>query len=285
MTRNRPLALWLGVALVALFAAMAVAPGAFAALGPGPADPNECSLRSPSGAFQDRLPPSRDHWFGTDPQGCDYYARVIHGARASMAVGLVAVLTGGLIALVVGGIAGTAGGWIDGVISRFTDVFYGVPQLVGAILLLSLLAENDRHTFQLALVLGVLGWPLVSRLFRASVRQIRSAPYVDASRVSGDRSWVTLCRHVVPNAVGPVLAYGTVAVGAAITAEAGLSYIGLGLQAPTISWGQMIDSAQVRLADAPHLLFFPSLFLSLAVLGFVCLGDALRRLVSPASAT
>jgi oligopeptide transport system permease protein len=272
---------WVTAAVIVLLAMMAIVPALFVAPSPASHDPRACSLRDESGAYQDRLPPSSQHWFGTDLQGCDYYARVIHGARASMIVGLVAVVIGGSIAIALGGISGYAGGWIDTTISRLIDVFFGFPLLIAAILLLTAIAGEQRSTLEVALVLGLLGWPLAARLFRSSVQQVRGTSYADAARTMGASAPRVLTRHVLPNALTPLLVYGALAVGVALVAEAGLSFLGIGLQAPTISWGQMIDSAQLRLEESPHLLFFPGLFLTVAVLAFLALGDLLRRAIDP----
>jgi ABC-type dipeptide/oligopeptide/nickel transport system permease subunit len=262
---------------------MAIAPAVFVAPSPATHDPHDCSLRAPDGGFQDRLPPSGDHWFGTDLQGCDYYARVVYGARASIVVGFLTVVASGAIALVLGGTAGYVGGQIDGVISRVTDIFFGIPALVGAILILSVLGGTHPTIWQVALTLGVLGWPLATRVLRSTVLQVRNAPYVDAARTIGMPANRVLRRHVMPNSISPLMVFAPLAVGIAIAAEAGLSFLGVGLKAPTISWGIMIQVGQDRLSDVPYLLFFPGLFLSLVVLAFVLLGDVVRDTLDPKS--
>lgn len=277
---RRPM-FWIAATVVALFVAMAIVPAVFVAPSPASHDPRDCSLRSEDGSYQDRLPPSADHWFGTDLQGCDYYARVVYGARASMAVGLLVVLIGATIAIGLGGLAGYAGGWLDVGVSRLIDVFLGFPLIVAAILLLTAIGGEQRSIAEVALVLGLLSWPLATRLFRSSVQQTRSTSYVDAARSMGSSGVRTVVRHVLPNSLTPLLVYGALAIGAALVAEAGLAFLGIGLSAPTISWGQMINSAQDRLEDSPHLLFFPGLFLTLAILAFLALGDLLRRALDP----
>jgi oligopeptide transport system permease protein len=272
---------WIAMAVVALFAAMAVVPAVFVAPSPASHDPRDCSLRSEDGSYQDRLPPSADHWFGTDLQGCDYYARVVYGARASMAVGFLVVLIGASIAIGLGGLAGYSGGWLDVGVSRLIDVFLGFPLIVAAILLLTAVGGEQRSIPEVALVLGLLSWPLATRLFRSSVQQTRSTSYVDAARSMGSSGIRTVMRHVLPNSLTPLLVYGALAIGGALVAEAGLAFLGIGLSAPTISWGQMINSAQDRLEDSPHLLFFPGLFLTAAILAFLALGDLLRRALDP----
>lgn len=277
---RRPL-FWIVIVVIAAYAAMAVVPAAFVAPSPATHDPRDCSLRSDDGSYQDRLPPSAEHWFGTDLQGCDYYARVVYGARASMAVGLLVVLIGGAVAIVLGGIAGYTGGWVDTGVSRLIDVFLGFPLIVAAILLLTAIGGDQRSIPEVALVLGLLSWPLATRLFRSSVQQTRSTSYVDAARSMGSSGARTVARHVLPNSLTPLLVYGALAIGAALVAEAGLAFLGIGLSAPTISWGQMINSARDRLEESPHLLFFPGLFLTVAILAFLGLGDLLRHALDP----
>ena len=280
--RHQP-SFWFAALLLAILASMTVAPALWVAPSPASPDPHACSIRSDTGEFQDRLPPSSEHWFGTDLQGCDYYTQVIYGTRASMVTGLVAVLIGGAIAIAFGGLAGFVGGWVDGSISRFTDVIFGIPAIVFAILLLNFISGENHSVLTVALVLGLLGWPFALRLVRSSVQQVRSMPFIDASRLHGATTRRTITRHVLPNALMPMIGYMTLAVGGAIVAEAGLSFLGVGLQAPTISWGQMIGTAQQRLSDLPYLLFFPSFFLSMTVLAFLIAGDVLRRHIDPSA--
>ncbi len=275
--RLRPRLDWVVGGMLLLLASMAILPGVWMAPSPAQADPRECSIRNPAGGFQDRLPPSSEHWFGTDLQGCDYYAQVIHGARASMLTGLLAVLIGGSIAVVVGGFAGFAGGWADTVVSRVTDVFLGIPSLVLAILLMGSIGGDDRSIVDVALVLGLLGWPVALRLVRSTVLEVRSLHYVDASRLLGVSPVRTVVRHVLPNALAPLVGYISLSVGFAIIAEVGLTFLGVGLQAPTISWGQMISIGQERVAEVPHLLLFPSLLLTATVLAFLGAGELVQR--------
>lgn len=274
---------WVAGAILLLLGSMAIAPGIWVAPSPAPADPHQCSIRTPDGGFQDRLPPSSEHWFGTDLQGCDYYTQVIYGARASVTTGLLAVLIGGTIAVVFGGLAGFAGGWVDSVISRCTDVFLGIPGLVLAILLMASLAGDDRSISDVALVLGLLGWPFALRLVRSTVLEIRSLHYIDASRLLGVSPVRTVVRHVLPNALAPLVGYIALSVGGAVIAETGLTFLGIGLQAPTISWGQMIARGQERIADVPHLLLFPSVMLTLTVIAFFGVGELLERRLNAGS--
>ncbi len=155
---------WIAAGLISLFTIMAIVPQVFVVPSPATHDPRDCGLRAADGTFQDRLRPSSEHWFGTDLQGCDYFARVIHGARVSIVIGIGVTALAGLIGLTLGGIAGFYGGWFDQLISRFVDVLFAIPFLVAAILFLNVIAtEGERNIGHLLLVLGVFGWPTLSR--------------------------------------------------------------------------------------------------------------------------
>ncbi|HZQ79000.1 MAG TPA: ABC transporter permease [Acidimicrobiia bacterium] len=255
-------------AVIAVFTVMAVAPGLFTRT-----DPRACDLS------RSLLRPSARHWFGYDLQGCDYYARVIHGARVSMTIGIATVAGTALVAGVLGTLAGFYGGLVDTVIARVTDVWFALPTFLGAVVVLSVLGGNGL--WQLTLVLVLFGWPTMTRLMRSAVLAVRDMEYVTAARALGASDVRLMVRHVLPNALAPVIVYGAIRVGIVIAAEATLSFLGLGLQLPAISWGLMIAGAQPRLLTAPHLLLFPGLFLSLTVLAFVLLGDALRDAFDP----
>jgi ABC-type dipeptide/oligopeptide/nickel transport system permease subunit len=265
--RRNPLFL-LPAAVIALFTVMAVAPGLFSRT-----DPRACDLT------HSLLRPSARHWFGYDLQGCDYYAKVIHGARVSMTIGIATVAGTTLVAVVLGTLAGFYGGIVDTLIARVTDVWFALPTFLGAIVVLSVLGGNGLP--QLTLVLVIFGWPTMTRLMRSAVLTVRDMEYVTAARALGAGDLRLMIRHVLPNALAPVIVYGAIRVGIVIAAEATLSFLGLGLQLPAISWGLMIAGAQPRLLSAPHLLLFPGLFLSVTVLAFVLLGDALRDAFDP----
>lgn len=266
--RTNPLFL-IGLTVMIIMVAMALFPSVFA-LG---ADPTDCDLS------MSRRPPSAEHWFGMDLQGCDYYSNVIYGARTSVAIGVLTVIGVLIIGVLVGSLAGYFGGWADTVLARITDVFFGIPLFLGALILLTVSPQRSVWTVSLALV--VFGWMTAMRLVRSSVVSIRGADYVLAAQALGASSGRILVRHILPNALAPVLIYATIAVGTFISAEAALTYLGIGLQAPEISWGLQINVAQSLIGSSPHLLFFPALFLSVTVLGFILLGDALRDALDP----
>lgn len=266
--RTNPLFLT-GLAVMVIMVLMALFPSVFA-LG---ADPTDCDLS------MSRQAPSSEHWFGMDLQGCDYYSNVIYGARTSVSIGVLAVIGVLIIGVLIGSLAGYFGGWADSVLARFTDIFFGIPLFLGALILLTVTAQRSVWTVSLALV--VFGWMTAMRLVRSSVVSIRESDYVLAAQALGASSGRILVRHILPNALAPVLIYATIAVGTFISAEAALTYLGIGLQAPEISWGLQINVAQSLIASSPHLLFFPALFLSVTVLGFILLGDALRDALDP----
>ncbi|WP_101851009.1 ABC transporter permease [Kocuria flava] len=257
-----------GALLFLVFATMAVAPGLFTST-----DPRACDLARSGDGPQAGAP------FGFDVQGCDYYANVVHGAGVSLAIGFLSVLGVLAIGVVVGALAGYYGGWIDSLLARVTDIFYGLPLILGAIILLSVLPE--RGVLEVSLALIAFGWMTAMRLVRSNVIGVKQSDYVQAARALGARTGRIIVRHILPNAVAPVLVYATIAVGTIIASEATLTFLGVGLQLPEISWGLQINAAQNRLRDAPHLILFPSLFLSLTVLAFILMGDALRDALDP----
>jgi len=263
----------LSTSLIGLFLLMAAWPGLFTSFYPGDPDPRSCSLSN------SLVGPSGQHWFGFDLQGCDYYTRTVYGARVSITIGLLVTGFAAIIALIFGSIAGYYGGVWDAIIARITDIWFAIPLILGGIVILSLL--GDRGLFQVSFVLIVLGWPTMLRLMRSQVLSSKEADYVDAARALGASDIRIMVRHILPNAVAPVIVYATITIGVIISAEAALSFLGVGLQLPAISWGLMISVAQTRILQTPHLLLFPGLFLSVAVLSFIMMGDALRDALDP----
>lgn len=259
--------------VIVVFTVMALFPRAFTWFYPGLQDPRACSLSNTVGR------PSATAWFGFDVQGCDYYVNVIHGAKVSMIIGIATAIFSGAIAVVFGSLAGYYGGRLDTIVSRITDVFFGIPTILGAIVILN--AIGERGLFQVTLVLVALGWMTMLRLMRSATIERRDADFVDAARALGASTSRIIGRHILPNAVAPVIVYGTIFIGIAIAVEATLSFLGVGLQLPAISWGLMINSSFTRILQTPHLLFFPGLFLSVLVLAFIVLGDALRDALDP----
>ncbi|ADL48893.1 ABC transporter permease [Micromonospora aurantiaca (nom. illeg.)] len=263
---------WISLLLVVLVAAMAVAPGLFAAN-----DPRDCVLS------RQHAGPSGGAIFGYDFQGCDTFARAVYGARASLLVGAFSALITGVIALVVGMLAGYFGGWVDAVLSRVIDIVLGIPLLLAAIVLLKRVSTSGEtvRLFAVILVLALLGWTTAARVVRSSVITAREQDYVAAARMLGAGDGRIMWRHILPNALAPAIVVLTIALGSFIAAEATLSFLGIGLKAPTISWGIDIDAGRVHMRESATPLIVPSTFLALTVLAFIMLGDAIRDAFDP----
>ena len=243
-------------------------------------DPNTCDLTKA------RMAPSSAAWFGYDNNGCDVYTRTIYGAKASILVGVFATMFTMLVGGFIGVIAGYFGRWVDAILSRITDIFFAIPLLLGGILVLTSFPSGDdtnlyTEVAKVVLALGILGWTSMTRIMRSSVIQVRNADFVIAARALGATNSRVIRRHVVPNSLGPLIVLATISLGGYIGVEATLSFLGLGLQPPVISWGTMINDAQPYVRVAPFMLFFPALFLSIAVLSFIMLGDAVREALDP----
>jgi oligopeptide transport system permease protein len=257
-------------ALIAFILLVAMFPALFTGIDPGYADPS-----------QGLLPPSGAHWFGTDLQGHDIYARTVYGARASVTVGLGATLVVFVVGGALGALAGFYGGWIDAAVSRVTDVFFALPLLLAAIVIMGVM--RHRTVWTVIAILALFGWPQVARIARGAVLEVRASDYVLAAKALGLRDFQILLRHALPNALGPVLAVATIALGVFIVTEASLSYLGVGLPTSVVSWGGDINLAQSRLRSGSPILFYPAGALAITVLAFMMMGDALRDALDPSS--
>lgn len=273
--RRKPL-FWISSVLILLFVTMAIAPSLFTS-----ADPAYGVLdRSREG-------PSAEAWFGYDVLGRDVYARVIHGTRASIIVSILATIGTVTFGGGVGVIAGYLGGWVDALLSRIADVFFALPFVLGAIVILFTFNTPGSNKsvayieFLVVTALMVLSWPLSMRIMRSSVLAAKQADYILAARAMGAGTGRIIFRHLIPNCLAPLLVYATILVGSFIGAEATLSYLGVGLRSPVVSWGIMIADSQNYLRVSPQLLLFPAAFLVLAVLSFVMLGEAVREALDP----
>jgi peptide/nickel transport system permease protein len=222
--------------------------------------------------------PTWEHWFGLDELGRDILARVLLGARVSLLVGLVVVGVSSVVGLAVGAVSGYYGGRIDQLIGRMMDVLMAFP---GMLLAIALVAVLGPSLVNVVIALAVIGWVGYARLVRGQVLRAREFEYVTAARALGANTFRILTRHVLPTAVPPLLVQATLGMAGAILSEAALSFLGLGVQPPTPSWGTMINGGRVHLLDAPHLTVFPGLFLAIVVLGFNFLGDGLRDALDP----
>ena len=225
-------------------------------------------------------PPSRAHWLGTDVQGRDVWARLVYGARVSLAVGLISQTIAVTLGITLGLLAGYYRGWIDEVVMRLADITLAFPTLL---LLIAMSAAFQPSMSVVFITIGVVGWAGIARLVRGQVLVVRDLEYVQAARALGARDERVMLLHILPNVVGPVVIAATLGIAGAIMAEAALSFLGLGIQPPTASWGSMIADGRDldQLRNAPWTSLSPGLAIGAAVLGFNLLGDALRDALDP----
>lgn len=224
--------------------------------------------------------------FGYDQQGQDIYARVVYGTRWTLMVGVFATTLAVLIGGTVGILAGYFGGWLDSVLSRVGEVFFGLPFVLGAIVILSAFrsAGFDSAPAIVSMVvvsISLLSWPIAMRIMRSAAISAKQQDYVKAARALGASHARIIFKHLLPNCLAPVLVYATIALGAFIGAEATLSFLGIGLRDPAVSWGVMISDSRDYIRASPYLLLFPAGFLTITVLAFVMLGDAVREALDP----
>ncbi|MDA3648070.1 ABC transporter permease [Saccharopolyspora indica] len=273
--RKRPIFL-ISIAIIFVLLVMSAFPQLFTSV-----DPNHMDLA------RSRQKPSAEAWFGYDTQGRDIYARAIYGARASIIVGVMATLLTVVIGSIFGLIAGYFGGWLDNLLSRFGEIFLGLPFVLGAIVILTTLnpateiPDAFKITSLVILSISILSWPISMRIMRSAAISARNQDYVKAARALGAGPVRIILRHMLPNCLAPVLVYATIALGSFIAVEATLSFLGLGLRSPVVSWGVMIADSRQYITVAPHLLVFPAAFLVVTVLAFVMLGDAVRDALDP----
>ncbi len=225
-----------------------------------------------------REPPSSDFWFGTDSIGRDVFSRIVYGARVSLRIGVTATAIAVSLGLVLGAVAGFFGGIADTIIMRITDIFLAIPYIVLAVAVASVFGRSENA---IILVLGFTGWLAVARIVRSSFLQLKELEYVEAAEALGFSRFRIMFRHILPNALQPIIVYGTIAIGTAILAEAALSFLGVGPQDPTPAWGLMVAQGKGDLASASHLVFFPGIAIGLTVLSFVLVGDGLRDALDP----
>lgn len=264
--------------LAVVGAGMLILIAAAAVIGPfvyeyGPNEPNLMAINSP---------PTSEHLLGTDQTGRDNLARMFAGGRVSLAVGLGAVGVYVVIGVVLGGIAGYMGGWIDSVIMRVADMVLSFPSIIVIITVVSILGPSVLNVI---LVIGFLGWPPVSRLVRGEFLSLRERDFIVAAESIGVPSRLIIFRHILPNAFTPIIVNATFGVANAILLEASLSFLGLGVQPPTASWGNMLNAAQsiTFLEDMPWLWLPPGLAIALCVMSINFLGDGLRDALDPKS--
>ncbi|QGU04248.1 ABC transporter permease [Corynebacterium comes] len=266
--RRRPL-FWASALLILVAVLMALLPQLFTSV-----DPRACTLSNSLGDSQ------AGHPFGFDRQGCDIYSRTIYGARASVAVGLLTTALVVVIGTFIGALAGFFGGIMDTLLSRLTDIFFAIPLVLAAIVVMQVFKDH-RTIITVVLVLGLFGWTNIARITRGAVMGVKNEEYVTAARALGASRFKILSSHIMPNAAAPIIVYATVALGTFIVAEATLSFLGIGLPPTIVSWGGDISAAQASLRTAPMVLFYPAMALALTVLSFIMLGDVVRDALDP----
>ncbi|MGU3576654.1 ABC transporter permease [Brucellaceae bacterium C25G] len=225
-----------------------------------------------------RQPPSAAHWLGTDELGRDIFSRMIYGARASLQAGVISVMIAVALGLPLGMLAGYFGGWTDQVIARITDAMLALPFLIMAIALAAFMGPSLNNAM---IAIGLSAMPVFIRLTRGQAMSVRTEEYVDAARAIGLSHIRIMTRYILPNIFAPVLVQATLTIATAIIAEASLSFLGLGQQAPAPSWGSMLATAKNFLTQAPYMAIWPGLAIFLVVMAFNLLGDGLRDALDP----
>ncbi|MFD1717080.1 ABC transporter permease [Georgenia deserti] len=266
--RRRPI-FWVSAAIIVVVCVVALFPQLFTSIDPR----RDCDLGNSYG------PPAPGHPFGFDQQGCDIFSRTIYGARASVTVGVLATAIVIVVGATIGAVAGYFGGWIDSVLSRLTDIFFAIPIVLAAIVIMQVF--TDRDAVMVAVVLASFGWTNIARITRGSVMSVKNNDFVTAARSLGMGRGSILVRHVLPNAAAPIIVYATVALGIFIVAEATLSFLSLGLPENIVSWGGDISAGQRAVRTNAEIIFYPAGALALTVLGFIMMGDAVRDALDP----
>jgi oligopeptide transport system permease protein len=267
--RGRPM-FWLSFALILLVVLVALLPGLFTQTPPN----NQCFLANSNAG------PAAGHPLGFTKQGCDIYSRIIHGTSTSLTVGIIVIVLTTFLGLVFGAFAGFYGGWVDSVLSRLGDIFFSIPYILAAVVIMSVLSAY-RSVWSISLAIGIFAWPATARVLRSEILRVKNADFVMASTALGLSRFKILLKHVLPNSIAPVIVITTISLAGAIVAEASLSFLGVGLGSNIMSWGNDINQAQNDLRVAPQTLIYPSIALSITVFAFISLGEVVRDALDP----
>ncbi|PJJ62249.1 ABC transporter permease [Compostimonas suwonensis] len=266
--RRRPF-FWISAAIILLVVIVALFPGLFTQTSPV----DDCQLSNSNAG------PAPGHPLGFTKQGCDIYSRIIHGTSTSVSVGFIVIVLTSVLGIVFGAFAGFYGGWLDGVLSRVGDIFFSIPYILAAVVVMSVLSAY-RNVFVLSLAIGIFAWPATARVLRSEILRVKTSDFVMASTAIGVSRFRILVSHVLPNSIAPVIVVTTISLAAAITAEATLSFLGLGIP-NVMSWGNDISQAQGDLRTAPQTLIYPSIALSITVFAFIVMGEVVRDALDP----
>ncbi|MEF2975729.1 ABC transporter permease [Subtercola sp. YIM 133946] len=267
--RRRPI-FWISGAMILLVCVVALFPGLFTNVPPN----NDCQLLNSNGG------PTAGHILGFTKQGCDVYSRIINGTSTSLAVGIIVIVLTTVLGIIFGAFAGFYGGAVDAFLSRIGDIFFSIPYILAAVVIMSVLV-NYRSVWTISLAIGIFAWPATARVLRAEILRVKNSDFVMASEALGVSSLRILIRHVLPNSIAPVIAITTISLAAAIVAEATLSFLGVGLGSSIMSWGNDINQAQKDIRTNPQTLIYPSLALSLTVFAFILMGEVIRDALDP----
>lgn len=267
--RTRPM-FYIAGALIALVALMALFPTLFTQTPPN----DNCLLANSNGA------PTAGHPLGFTRQGCDVYARIVHGTSTSLSVGLIVTTMTLIMGTIVGSLAGFYGKWVDAILSRMGDIFFSIPYILAAVVIMSVFSDY-RNVWVISAAIGIFSWPSTARVLRGEILRVKQSDYVMASTAIGVSRFKILLRHVLPNSIAPAIAVTTISLAAAIVAEATLSFLGVGLPTTMMSWGNDISQAQADLRTSPQVLIWPSLALSITALAFIMMGEAIRDALDP----
>jgi peptide/nickel transport system permease protein/oligopeptide transport system permease protein len=265
---------WVSASLVLVVLMMAFFPQLFASTSPN--SRGACPLQ------QARVGPTWDHPFGYTSAGCDMWSSLVWGTGKSVIVAILVTIGTVVVGVVTGTAAGWFGGFTDTVIGRITDIFFGLPFILGAIVFLAIFPT--RNIWTISLVLIIFGWTSLTRVMRGSVIATKQKDFVDAARALGASDMFIIRKHILANSIAPVIVLATIGLGAYISAEATLTFLGVGYQRPTVSWGLLVSEGQgLALAGFWHLLVYPCAFIVVTVLAFILLGDVLRDALDPRS--
>ncbi|HMM82676.1 MAG TPA: ABC transporter permease [Terrimesophilobacter sp.] len=267
--KGRPL-FWISSTMIVALIFVALFPWLFTDTPPN----NECFLSNSNG------PTTAGHPLGFTKQGCDIYSRLLYGASTSLAVGFIVITLTTFLGVVFGAFSGFYGGWVDSVLSRLGDIFFSIPYILAAVVIMSVLSQY-RSVWSISLAIGLFAWPATARVLRSEIFRVKNADFVMASTALGMSRFKILLKHVLPNSIAPVIVITTLSLAGAIVAEASLSFLGVGMGSDIMSWGNDINQAQTYLRTAPLTLIYPSAALFIAVFAFISLGELVRDALDP----